>query len=60
MLVEKDATHAHRIADYSDPGVIGSAAGLAIQPRLGLLSKRRIGNSPDYRDHIDAVVKAAA
>jgi hypothetical protein len=26
MLVEKDATHAHRIADYSDPGAIGSAA----------------------------------
>ena len=56
----KDATHAHRIAGYSDPGVIGSAAGLALQPRLGILSKRRIGNSPDYRDHLVAVVRAAA
>ena len=60
MLVEKDATHAYRIADYSDPGAIGSAAGLAIQPRLGILPKRRIGNSPDYRGHLVAVVRAAA
>jgi hypothetical protein len=33
---------------------------LALQPRLGLLSKRRIGNSADYRDHLVAVVRAAA
>src|SRR5580704_12174944 len=56
MLVGKDATYAHRIAAYSDPGVIGSAAGLALQPRLGLLPQRWIGNSADYRDRLDAVV----
>jgi hypothetical protein len=58
--VERDATHAHRIAGYSDPGVIGSAAGLAIQPRLGILPERRTRNSADYRDHLDAVVRVDA
>jgi hypothetical protein len=58
--MEKDPTHAHHIAGYSDPGVIGSVANLALQPRLRLLSKRWTGNSPASRDHLDAVVRPAA
>lgn len=57
MLVEKDSAHANDIAGYPALGVVRSAADLALQPCLGVLPKRRFGNSPDHRDHLDAAVK---
>jgi len=48
--------YADYLAHYLNIGAIGSSADLAIQQCLGLLPKRGVGNSPDYRDYSDVVV----
>src|SRR4029077_17259089 len=54
---KKEFAHAHDPAGYSHLGAIGSATDLALQPGVGLLPQRRIGNSADHRDHLDVDVR---